>query len=69
MSLKLSENYNFSEDLIAHGTLNGVAVPFFATPEFRNELKEKFKLRPESDVFIVTYGAIHKGRPQKFALF
>ena len=55
MSLKLSENYNFSEHLVAHGTLNGVAVPFFATPEFRNELKEKFKLRPEIDVFIVTY--------------
>lgn len=54
-SLKLSANYDFSEHPIPHGTLNGVAVPFFATPEFRQELTEKFKLRPESDVFIVTY--------------
>jgi len=31
------------------------AIPFFTTPEFRAEFRKDFKLRPESDIFIVTY--------------
>jgi hypothetical protein len=53
--LKMSENYDYSDYLMPHGTINGVAVTAFTTPEFRQEFKEKFKLRPESDIFIVTY--------------
>ena len=52
---KMSDNYNFSDYLVPHGTVNGVAVPFYTTPEFRHEVETKFKLRPESDIFIVTY--------------
>ena len=52
---KQSENYNYSEYLIPHGTINDVAIPFFTTPEFRSDLRKDFKLRPESDIFIVTY--------------
>jgi len=54
-TLKQSENYDYSEYLIPHGSLNGVAIPFFTTPEFRAEFRKDFKLRPESDIFIVTY--------------
>jgi len=52
---KLSENYEYTEDLIPRGKINGVSVPFFVTPEFRDSVREKFKLRPASDIFIVTY--------------
>ena len=52
---KLSENYNYSDYLIPHGTINNAAVPPYTTPEFRNQVRNKFKLRPESDIFIVTY--------------
>lgn len=52
---KLSENYNFSDEFLPRGEINGVAVPFFCTPEFRAEIRGKFKLRPGSDIFIVTY--------------
>ena len=51
---KMSENYNFSDYLFPHGTINGVPVPFYTTPEFRDEIREKFKLR-EDDIFVVTY--------------
>ena len=52
---KKSENYDYSEYLIPHGSLNRVAVPVYVTPEFRAEFRKDFKLRPESDIFIVTY--------------
>ena len=55
MSFKQSENYDYSEYLIPHGKINGVAIPFFTTPEFRQDLRKNFKLRPESDIFIVTW--------------
>ena len=51
---KLSERYNYSDYLFPHGTVNGVAVPFYTTPEFRDEVREKFKLRKD-DIFVVTY--------------
>ena len=54
-TLKQSENYDYSEYLIPHGSINGVAVPVFTTPEYRTELQNDFKLRPRSDIFIVTY--------------
>ncbi|KAL5270448.1 hypothetical protein ACHWQZ_G001237 [Mnemiopsis leidyi] len=54
-TFKQSEDYDYSEYLIPHGTINGVAIPFFTTPEFRLDLRQNFKLRPESDIFIVTY--------------
>jgi len=53
--LKRSENYQFSDKFTVRGMINGVAVPFFCTPEFRAEVQGKFKLRPRSDIFIVTY--------------
>jgi len=53
--LKRSENYQFSDRFTVRGMINGVAVPFFCTPEFRAEVQGKFKLRPKSDIFIVTY--------------
>jgi len=52
---KMSDNYNFSDYLVPHGTVNGVAVAIYTTPEFRHKVETKFKLRPESDIFIVTY--------------
>ena len=55
MSYKQSENYDYSEYLLPHGTINGVSLPFFTTPEFREDVRKNFKLRPESDIFIVTY--------------
>ena len=51
---KQSENYDYSEYIIPHGTIE-VPVPFFTTPELRTELRKDFQLRPESDIFIVTY--------------
>ena len=50
----MSERYNFSDYLYPHGTINGVPVAFYTTPEFRDETREKFKLR-ENDIFVVTY--------------
>jgi len=52
---KMSENYEFSTYLVPHGTVNGVAVAFYTTPEFRTQVANNFTLRPESDIFIVTY--------------
>ena len=52
---KMSENYNFSDYCFPHGTVNGVSVAFYTTPEYRAEVRSKFKVRPESDIFIVTY--------------
>jgi len=52
---KPSKKWDFTEELIPHSKINGVAVPFFVTPEFRDNVREKFKLRPASDIFIVTY--------------
>jgi len=52
---KLSENYEFDDTYIPRGKINGISVPFFCTPEFRAEVRANFKLRPNSDVFIVTY--------------
>lgn len=54
MAFKGSENYDYTEHIFPHGIINGVSVPFFATPELREQLKSGFKPRP-SDIFIITY--------------
>lgn len=54
-SYKMSDNYNYSDTLAPHGVLNGVPVLPQTTPEHREEMKAKFNVRPDSDIFIVTY--------------